>query len=77
MLRVIRFVLRAIVLLIRVFRWLQRWRRRIAAWLRGKPTASGVHGGTTIVNPTEQAPSRRKVFGSDEGEYVDFVEVKD
>lgn len=76
MLRLFRFLLKAIVLLIRVFRWLQRWKRKMVSWFSGKPSGTGQQSKTTIIHPSVPSTPKRKVFGSDEGEYVEFKEVK-
>lgn len=77
MLRVFQFILKAIIILVRVYRWLQRMKRKIVSWFSGKsPNTTGQHSKTTIIHSSDSPTTqKRKVFGSDEGEYVDFREV--
>ena len=76
MLRLFRFLLKAIIILIRVFRWLQRWKRKIVSWFSGKPSDTSQQSKTTIISPAESTPKKRKVFGDDEGSYIDYEEVR-
>lgn len=75
MLRLFRFLLKAIIILIRVFRWLQRLKRKIVSWFKGKPSNTNQQSKTTIIHQASATPSK-KVFGSDEGSYVEFEELK-
>lgn len=76
MLRFFRFLLKAIIILIRVFRWLQRWKHKIVSWFKGRPLGTNQYSKTTIIHPAEPSTPKRKVFGSDEGSYVEFEELK-
>ena len=76
MLRFFRFLLKAIIILIRVFSWLQRWKRKIVSWFKGKPSGTSQYSKTTIIHPAEPSTPKRKVFGSDEGSYIDYEEVR-
>ena len=76
MLRLFRYLLKTIIILVRVFRWLQRLKRKIVSWFKGTPTGTSQQSKTTIIHPSEPTSQKRKVFGSDEGEYVEFREVK-
>jgi hypothetical protein len=48
----------------------------MVSWFSGKPSGTGQQSKTTIIHPSEPSTPKRKVFGSDEGEYVEFKEVK-
>ena len=76
MLRFLKYLFKAIVLLIRVFRWLQRLKRKIVSWFSGKPASTSQHSKATIIHTAETTTQKRKVFESDEGSYVEFEEVK-
>ena len=75
MLRFLKYLFKAIVLLIRVFRWLQRLKRKIVSWFSGKPADTNQHAKATIIHQAPTKPTK-KVFESDEGSYVEFEEVK-
>ena len=76
MLRLFRFLLKAIIILIRVFRWFQRLKHKIVSWFKGKPAGTSQQSKTTIIHPSEPTTQKRKVFGSDEGSYIDYEELK-
>ena len=75
MLRLFRYLLKTIMVLVRVYRWFQRLKRRIVSWFSGKPSGSSQQQKATIIHPTDTKPVK-KVFGSDEGNYVEFEELK-
>ncbi len=76
MLRLFRYLLKTIMVLIRVFRWLQRLKRKIVSLFSGKPTSTSQHSKATIIHTANTTTQKRKVFERDEGEYVEFREVK-
>lgn len=75
MLRLFRYLLKTIMVLIRVYRWFQRLKRRIVSWFSGKPAGTSQQAKATIIHQAPAKPTK-KVFESDEGSYVDFEEVR-
>ena len=75
MLRLFKYLIKTIAMLIRVYRWLQRLKRKIVSWFGGNKHQSQTSGKTTILHQASTQPTK-KVFGSDEGSYVDYEELK-
>ena len=75
MLKIFRYLLKTIMVLIQVYRWFQRLKRKIVSWFHGKPSGTSQQQKATIIHPTDAKPVK-KVFGSDEGEYIEFKEVR-
>lgn len=74
MFKFFQFLIKAITLWIRTKGWIDRQKSRISGWFSCKPTKTQKIR-TTIISP-DTVRKRKKIFGRNEGSYVEFEEER-
>jgi len=75
MFKFLRFLFRTFVVLYRIYQWILRQKRKIRSWFAGSTANHGHQGHKTTISRPSTHKKKRKVFGKDEGHYVDYEEM--